>query len=88
MNLRACILLAAAIASASAIVLTWLAGADDAPSAAPRIEVTDARFRVIKPDGSIVHHAMREGPAAEAESIGADAGAELARRGGPDFFTG
>jgi hydroxymethylbilane synthase len=43
---------------------------------------------IIKPDGSIVHHAMREGPAAEAESIGADAGAELARRGGRDFFTG
>jgi len=57
MNLRACILLSAAIASASAIVLTWLAGADDAPSAAPRIEVTDARFRVIMPDGSILHGA-------------------------------
>jgi hydroxymethylbilane synthase len=43
---------------------------------------------IIKPDGSTVHHAMRDGPAIEAESIGADAGAELARRGGPDFFTG
>lgn len=43
---------------------------------------------IIKPDGSIVHHTAREGSAAEAESIGADAGAELARRGGPDFFTG
>ena len=43
---------------------------------------------IIKPDGSVVHHTMREGLAAEAESIGTDAGAELARRGGPDFFSG
>jgi hydroxymethylbilane synthase len=43
---------------------------------------------IIKPDGSVVHRAAREGAAADAASIGADAGAELARRGGPDFFTG
>jgi hydroxymethylbilane synthase len=43
---------------------------------------------IIKPDGSLAHHTARDGPAVEAESIGADAGAELAQRGGPDFFTG
>lgn len=43
---------------------------------------------IIKPDGSVVHHTARAGPADDAASIGADAGAELARRGGPDFFTG
>jgi hypothetical protein len=57
MKLRTCILLSAVIASGSAIGGTWPAGADDASSAVPRIEVTDARFRVIKPDGSILHGA-------------------------------
>jgi hydroxymethylbilane synthase len=43
---------------------------------------------IIKPDGSKAHEVERRGPAAEAERIGADAGAELARRGGQGFFHG
>jgi hydroxymethylbilane synthase len=43
---------------------------------------------IIKPDGSEAHEVARWGPIAEAERIGADAGAELARRGGPGFFHG
>ncbi len=43
---------------------------------------------IVKPDGSVAHETMREGSIAEAEEIGADAGAELARLGGPDFFAG
>ncbi len=57
MNRRTCIFLFAAILSASATGGPWPAAADDAPSAAPRIEVTDARIRVIKPDGSILRGA-------------------------------
>jgi hydroxymethylbilane synthase len=41
---------------------------------------------IVKPDGSVAHSARRDGPASEAASIGADAGSELAARGGPDFF--
>lgn len=41
---------------------------------------------IIKPDGSEAHEVARRGSTAEAERIGADAGAELARRGGPGFF--
>lgn len=55
MNLRTRILLSAAIASVLAVGRTWPAGADEAPSAPPRIEVTDARFRVIKSDRGILH---------------------------------
>ena len=43
---------------------------------------------IIKPDGSMVHRTTRTGSAGDAAGIGADAGAELARLGGPDFFTG
>ena len=57
MKLRSCIFLFAAILSASATSGPWPAAADDAPGAAPRIEVTDARFRVIKPDGGILRGA-------------------------------
>jgi hydroxymethylbilane synthase len=48
------------------------------------------RFRgiIVKPDGSAAHATERTGSVAEAEEIGADAGSELARRGGPDFFAG
>jgi hydroxymethylbilane synthase len=41
---------------------------------------------ILKPDGSAAHETARQGAVADAERIGADAGAELARRGGPDFF--
>ena len=43
---------------------------------------------IIKLDGSTVHRTTRKGSASEAARIGADAGAELARLGGPDFFVG
>ena len=43
---------------------------------------------IVKLDGSVAHTATRGGPASEAATIGADAGADLAQRGGPDFFIG
>ena len=43
---------------------------------------------IIKPDGSMVHRTTQTGSAGDAASIGAAAGAELARLGGPDFFAG
>ncbi len=48
------------------------------------------RFRgmILRADGSEVHETMREGAARDAAALGADAGAELKRRGGPDFFAG
>jgi hydroxymethylbilane synthase len=47
------------------------------------------RFRgmVVKPDGSEAFEASREGSVSDAEKLGADAGAELKRRAGPDFFS-
>jgi hydroxymethylbilane synthase len=46
------------------------------------------RFRgiIVKPDGSAAHEVERHGTAGDAAAIGADAGAELVRRGGPTFF--
>ena len=41
---------------------------------------------IVTPDGRTAHETGRRGPVAEAERIGAEAGADLARRGGPDFF--
>jgi hydroxymethylbilane synthase len=43
---------------------------------------------IVKPDGSVAHEAERRGAASDAERIGADVAAELAQRGGPDFFAG
>lgn len=47
------------------------------------------RFRgiIAKPDGSEAHEVSREGSASEAAALGADAGRELKKRAGPDFFT-
>ena len=46
------------------------------------------RFRgiIVKPDGSLAHEVERRGAVSQAEALGADAGQELARQGGPDFF--
>ena len=46
------------------------------------------RFRgmIVRPDGSEAFETTREGAAADAEALGADAGAELRRRAGPGFF--
>jgi len=41
---------------------------------------------IVKPDGSEAHETEKRGPSGEAEKVGAEAGAELAGRGGPDFF--
>jgi hydroxymethylbilane synthase len=41
---------------------------------------------VIKPDGSVRYDATRSGAAADAEKLGADAGAELKRLAGPAFL--
>ena len=47
------------------------------------------RFRgmIVKPDGSEAFEASREGDVRDAIKLGADAGAELKRRAGPDFFS-
>ena len=41
---------------------------------------------IVTPDGKVWHRAERSGSIADAEAMGADAGDELARRGGPRFF--
>ncbi len=41
---------------------------------------------VARPDGTEAWRATREGPASEAEALGRDAGQELRRAVGPDFF--
>jgi hydroxymethylbilane synthase len=53
-----------------------------------RIDGDRLRFRgiIVKPDGSAAHEVERSGAAGDGVKIGAEAGAELARRGGPDFF--
>ena len=43
---------------------------------------------IIKPDGSEAHRVTLSGPAGDAARIGREAGAELAGRGGPGFFSG
>ena len=46
------------------------------------------RFRglIAKPDGSASFDAEREGAVGDAAALGADAGEELKRRAGPNFF--
>lgn len=46
------------------------------------------RFRgmLVKPDGSASYETFRQGDARDAGRLGADAGAELKRHAGPDFF--
>ncbi len=41
---------------------------------------------IVTPDGRTAHETRRAGSASDAARIGRDAGDELARRGGPDFF--
>jgi hydroxymethylbilane synthase len=47
------------------------------------------RFRgiIARPDGSEAHEVSREGRAADAAALGADAGRELKTRAGADFYT-
>ena len=44
------------------------------------------RGRIVKPDGSEMHHVERHGQVTEAAMLGRDAGLELKRRGGPGFL--
>jgi hydroxymethylbilane synthase len=41
---------------------------------------------ILRPDGSAAFEASREGRRVEAAALGADAGRELRRRAGADFF--
>jgi hydroxymethylbilane synthase len=54
-----------------------------------RIDGDRLSFRgmIVKPDGSEAHEVERHGTPGDAEAIGRDAAAELARRGGRGFFT-
>ncbi len=51
-------------------------------------ETLSFRGIIVKPDGSEAHDVARQGRVGEAEALGADAGEDLARRGGADFFAG
>jgi hydroxymethylbilane synthase len=44
------------------------------------------RGLIAKPDGSAVFETVREGTRADAAALGADAGRELKRRAGANFF--
>lgn len=44
------------------------------------------RGLIARPDGSACLDIEREGAVAEAAALGADAGTELKRRAGPNFF--
>ena len=44
------------------------------------------RGLIAKPDGSAAFETAREGAAADAAALGADAGRELKARAGADFF--
>jgi hydroxymethylbilane synthase len=53
-----------------------------------RVAAGAVRFRgiILRPDGSEAFEVFREGRAEDAASLGADAGRELKRRAGADFF--
>jgi len=53
-----------------------------------RLQDGSIRFRglIAKPDGSAALEVSRQGRRADAAALGADAGQELKRRAGPDFF--
>jgi hydroxymethylbilane synthase len=44
------------------------------------------RGEILTPDGRTCHATEREGPVGDAAAMGIDAGEELRRRGGPNFF--
>jgi hydroxymethylbilane synthase len=69
--------------------LTVLDGSCRTPIAGhARIEDGGVRFRgmILRPDGSEAFEASREGRRDDAAALGADAGRELRRRAGADFF--
>jgi hydroxymethylbilane synthase len=70
--------------------LTVLDGSCRTPiGALAELDGDGLRFRgiIVKPDGSVAHDVTRSGSIADAAALGSDAGAELARRGGADFFS-
>jgi hydroxymethylbilane synthase len=75
--------------TAERALLAALDGSCKTPIAA-LAELEDGRLAlralVIRPDGSEKHETTREGPPADAERMGRDAGEELRRRAGPGFF--
>ncbi len=69
--------------------LTVLDGSCRTPIAGHAVVVGDRihlRGLIARPDGSICFDTEREGPVLEAVALGADAGTELKRRAGPNFF--
>src|SRR5262249_4065536 len=69
--------------------LAVLDGSCRTPIAGPAtVEAGRVRFRglIAKPDGSAAFEVAREGDAADAAALGSDAGRELRRRAGADFF--
>lgn len=75
--------------SAEHAMLAVLDGSCRTPIAGYAILTGDAlhlRGLIARPDGSEVITTERRGAAADAEAMGRDAGLELKRRGGPDFF--
>jgi hydroxymethylbilane synthase len=79
----------AAIAAERAM-LERLDGSCRTPIAALAVIGDDKRLRldglIATPDGKRVHRARRAGATGEAAALGRDAGEELRRAGGPDFF--
>jgi hydroxymethylbilane synthase len=67
-----------------------LDGSCRTPIAGHAVIVSDRiafRGLIARPDGSTSLDVAREGAASDAAVLGADAGAELKRRAGPNFFT-
>ncbi len=76
-------------AAAERALLVGLDGSCRTPIAALAELDGDAvslRGLVIRPDGSEIIETTRRGAAAQAQALGRDAGEELKRRAGPDFF--
>jgi hydroxymethylbilane synthase len=75
--------------SAEHAMLAVLDGSCRTPIAGHAVLTGDGlhlRGLIARPDGSEVIFTERRGPVADAEALGRDAGEELKRKGGPDFF--
>ena len=75
--------------SAEHAMLAVLDGSCRTPIAGHAVLTGDGlhlRGLIARPDGSEVIITERRGPLADAEALGRDAGEELKRKGGPDFF--
>jgi hydroxymethylbilane synthase len=80
---------AATALSAERAFLKELDGSCKTPIAGhARLVDGELRFHglIVKPDGSCAYEAARNGPAQDAQRLGADAGCELKHKAGPDFF--